>query len=81
MSLKAAWITPGDAGLHTLTLESQGIELEHRILVHERAFPASTPQRHTIQIAGLSQMDLDTLRELLDVTRDHHGYGQGRVDV
>ncbi len=82
MTLKAVWIT-GEHGVHTLTLESDGIAVGEQTLVIERTFPADNPTRHTTQLIGLSTKDLDALRRLLDAASPtgDEGYAQLRESV
>lgn len=69
--LKKAWITPHDAGLAVLSLESAIVELEYaRLHVDSIQLPANPtpahPLRHLVTIGLLEFDDLCALRDALE---------------
>jgi hypothetical protein len=71
MMIKNAWITPHDAGLASLSIESQHVSPAHmRAHVTEAVFPANpTPEHPERHVVGLSLLDIEdfvTLRNAID---------------
>lgn len=70
-TLKGVWITPHDAGLVSLSMESEIVYPEYmRIKVSEREFPDNptkkSPKRHTISVKLLTIDDLKLLKNIID---------------
>lgn len=70
-SLKRAWLTPHDAGLAALTVESGHPEIDYkRIRAESRNFPAEPspehPLRHTIVLGLFDVDDLLKIRSAID---------------
>jgi hypothetical protein len=70
MSIKAAWVTSRDAGLASVSLESEHAEPKFRSLqVTQTRFPDRTSgdQRHSIVIGLVDVDDLRTIKAAIDL--------------
>lgn len=69
-SVKKCWITPGDGGLVTLSLESSHTMPEYRrIQVEQTIHPVTVPmadRRHVVMLPTMTCDDLEKIRDTIN---------------